>query len=297
MFRVPGRLVPVFAASVLVAALAGDAEAGMVTVNLKENMKNTDKVNSAYSFASFAPDNNLKYLAANPTPDSGVWHTSKIDNDPKDGQAELRIFSFANPGAMLTVPAQGKTQVNFGFTFDDTKSNGRVKYAYLDQNGKPLGLEPVALQVSPVFNGTTVTVAIGNDSGSKLSGSFSVYANPGISTLLPTSGFDSLQPGAIPIVSDESYSLFNGDKLPTITGTIPAGDYLLVVGTADDSSGDGPQNFAVGAASVPEPATLVLGVAASLMLAGFDLSRRCGRMNRRGPAHLGREDGAAPCFH
>jgi hypothetical protein len=276
------RFLATLAVFFFVSALDFDAKSGTVFINNKENVKNKG-VNDAYSFGADATTPDVKFNAANPAPDSGTWHSSTVDNEPKGGgNAMLSIYSKANPGAMLVVAPNAKTQVSFGYTFDNAKSKGGFAYGFLDAKDNLLKAEFVALNVVPVFNGPRVTLALENNSGANLVGSFSIYANPGVSTLLPTPGFDTLQPGAIPIVSNQSYSLSNGGEITGIAGSVPTGDYLLVVGTANDGSGDGPQPFASGAAAVPEPSTIILAVASGLTtLAGYSLSRQWSQTQTR----------------
>jgi hypothetical protein len=94
MFRGP-RSLAALAAFFFDSALAVDAKSGMVFVNIKENVKNSGAAD-AYSFQANAKSADETFNAANPTPDSGVWHSSSVNNQPNGGgDAILSIYSNA----------------------------------------------------------------------------------------------------------------------------------------------------------------------------------------------------------
>jgi hypothetical protein len=199
---------------------------------------------------------NAPALAKNFTPNDTVTYSSPVPAGP-------------------AVKPKNPVTVTYSEKYDSATQNGFVRmYSFTDVNSTVIPAKSLALDSSASFNGTHASLSLLNDSGSALTGTVSVYLNPGFSSLFGTPQFDTLLPDAVSVLPTTSFSLGDGQSLGAspLTADLSDNQYLLVLGIVDTSSGT--VDFAAAFASVPEPATLVLFALAFVTEAVYGFSRR-----------------------
>jgi PEP-CTERM motif len=266
------RLLCAVATALLVAVSPIRARAGQVVAQKIQTFTNPSTTQPAYGF-------NLTVsgaILAKPAPTSTVFtnvpmlFTTFVANDSvMYSSPVLPPGAAVNPGKNLTV--------TYSESYNDKTQTGFLRNSKFTNINHVLitpSAAKLALDSSASYNGSLASLSVLNDSGAALTGTVSVYLNPGLSTIFGTDQFDTLLPNAIPVLPTTSFSLADGQPLGAspLTVNVTDDEYLLVLGTVDTSSGT--VDFAEAFAAVPEPSTLGMFALGCLTVAGYGCLRR-----------------------